>query len=73
MFVTSLIGTSPLLILLAEFGMLLRDSPYKGDATYDKAKALAKGALGADPESYRHDFLTMIDQAHSIASKTALK
>jgi Ca-activated chloride channel family protein len=58
---------------VASFGMLLRDSPYKGDATYDKAKALAKGALGPDKESYRHDFLTMIDQAKAISTKTALK
>lgn len=58
---------------VASFGMLLRDSPYKGDATFDKARALAKGALGADKESYRHDFLAMIDQAKAISTKTALK
>ncbi len=58
---------------VASFGMLLRQSPYRGDFTFEKAKTLAQGALGADKENYRHDFITMIDQAHSIASKMAYK
>ncbi|MBS1686213.1 MAG: von Willebrand factor type A domain-containing protein [Bacteroidetes bacterium] len=58
---------------VASFGMELRQSPYRGDFTFEKTKALAKGALGPDKENYRHDFITMIDQAASIASKTAYK
>lgn len=58
---------------VASFGMELRQSPYRGDFTFEKTKALAKGALGNDKENYRHDFITMVDQAHSIASKTAYK
>lgn len=58
---------------VASFGMLLRQSPYRGDFTFEKAKVLARGALGPDKENYRHDFITMIDQALSIASKTAYK
>lgn len=58
---------------VASFGMELRQSPYRGDFTFEKTKALAKDALGPDKENYRHDFITMIDQASSIASKTAYK
>lgn len=58
---------------VASFGMELRQSPYRGDFTFEKTKALANGALGNDKENYRHDFITMVDQAHSIASKTAYK
>lgn len=73
---TALSGTSDdfrFAASVASFGMLLRQSPYKGDFTYEKAKALAQGALDPDKENYRHDFVTMIEQAHSIASKTAYK
>lgn len=73
---TALAGTSDdfrFAASVASFGMLLRQSPYRGDYTFDKAKALAKGALGHDKENYRHDFISMIDQANSIASKTAYK
>ncbi|MFQ3598036.1 MAG: VWA domain-containing protein [Chloroherpetonaceae bacterium] len=56
---------------VAMFGMLLRDSEHKGDATYDGAFALAKKALGADEESYRKDFLEMIRKAKSLANPVA--
>lgn len=50
------------------FGMLLRESEHKGDATYDKAYALAKQSLGNDEEGYRKDFLEMIQKAKSLAT-----
>ena len=50
--------------------MLLRDSKYKGDATYDEARALAQKSLGRDYEGYRHDFLTMIGDAQNLSHET---
>jgi Ca-activated chloride channel family protein len=55
---------------VAEFGMLLRDSKFKGDATYDAARTLAQKSLGRDFEGYRHDFLTMIGDAQNLSSET---
>ena len=55
---------------VAEFGMLLRDSKFKGDATYDEARALAQKSLGRDFEGYRRDFLTMIGDAQNLSSET---
>ena len=48
---------------VATFGLLLRNSAYKGDAKYDTAVALAKGAKGEDEEGYRAEFIQMVKQA----------
>ena len=40
---------------VASFGMLLRDSDFKGNATYDDIIELARSAQGDDPEGYRAD------------------
>jgi Ca-activated chloride channel family protein len=58
---------------VAEFGMLLRDSKNKGDATYDEARQLALKSLGRDFEGYRRDFLTMIDAAERVGMAVAAK
>jgi Ca-activated chloride channel family protein len=52
---------------VAEFGMLLRNSEHKGDATYDEVRQLAQKSLGRDYEGYRRDFLTMVSDAQRIA------
>src|SRR5262249_40406294 len=51
---------------VAEMGMLLRDSKYKGDASYDEVRQLAQKSLGRDAEGYRRDFLSMIDAASRL-------
>ncbi|MBP7398467.1 MAG: von Willebrand factor type A domain-containing protein [Chitinophagales bacterium] len=43
-----------------EFGMLLRDSEYKGSATYESVVKLANGAKGSDKEGYRAEFIGMV-------------
>src|SRR5882724_10304507 len=48
---------------VAEMGMLLRDSQYKGDASYDDVRQLAQKSRGRDEEGYRADFLSMIGAA----------
>jgi Ca-activated chloride channel family protein len=52
---------------VASFGMLLRDSPFKGDATWDGTRRLARGALGWDPGGHRAGFVEMIDAAEKLA------
>lgn len=51
---------------VATFGMLLRDSPYGGDANWDLASGLAKGALGSDPHGYRAEFLYLVREARQL-------
>ena len=51
---------------VACFGMLLRDSEYKGRATLALADSLARGALGSDPSGQRHEFVQLIQQARTL-------
>ena len=52
---------------VAEFGMLLRDSEFKGNASYQQVIALAKGAQGKDKEGYRAEFIKMINAGEILA------
>jgi Ca-activated chloride channel homolog len=52
---------------VASFGMLLRGSPYRGDASYPAVRRLAKGALGKDPGGHRAEFLGLVDAAEELA------
>lgn len=45
---------------VAAYGMILRQSEYKGDATFDLARKLVKQGLGFDPHGYRAELLEMI-------------
>ncbi len=48
---------------VTEWGLLLRDSYYKFDASYDSAKTRANGSLGKDPHGLRLQFVDLIDAA----------
>jgi Ca-activated chloride channel homolog len=54
---------------VAEFGMLLRDSQFKGTSTYQEALAQAKAAKGTDDDGFRADFIKMIEMAQMISGK----
>jgi Ca-activated chloride channel family protein len=56
---------------VAGFGMLLRDSKFKGSATYHNIYSLAKNALGVDKESYRSEFLQLVKTADALQAITA--
>jgi Ca-activated chloride channel family protein len=45
---------------VAEYGMLLRDSEFKGQASYRQALDLAESARGKDAEGYRSEFIRMV-------------
>ena len=53
---------------VAEFGMLLRDSEYKGTATFDHCLNLAASAKGLDKNGYRAEFLRLVDAAKIVYS-----
>ena len=42
---------------VAGFGLLLRDSQYKGNLTYAADLELAQGGIGRDEHGYRDEFL----------------
>jgi Ca-activated chloride channel homolog len=46
---------------VAEFGMILRNSEFKGNATLDMAAMLAKSACGEDEDGYRAELIRMIN------------
>ncbi len=48
---------------VAGFGMLLRDSEFKGDATYADMRELARNAMGEDETGYRLEFLQLVETA----------
>lgn len=45
---------------VAMFGMLLKDSEYKGVATYNMVLALAHSAKGKDKEGYRAEYIKLV-------------
>jgi Ca-activated chloride channel family protein len=51
---------------VAAFGMLLRNSPYSGDATFDMVLDIADDSRGADPEGYRDEFVDLVRRARAI-------
>ncbi len=50
----------------ASFGMLLRDSKYRGAMTYAGVLEEAKGAIGADPNGHRKQFLELVTTAKRL-------
>ncbi|GIM49629.1 vWA domain-containing protein [Capnocytophaga stomatis] len=52
---------------VAEFGMLLRDSEFKAEASYQQVIDLAKNALGKDKEGYRKEFIRLVESAKLLA------
>lgn len=51
---------------VAMFGQLLRDSDFKGDATYAQVIAMAKTALNNDERGYRREFLRLVETADGL-------
>ena len=54
---------------VAEFGMLLRDSEFKGNSSYGTVLEQAEAAKGADAEGYRSEFLTLVKAAQRLAGQ----
>jgi Ca-activated chloride channel family protein len=53
---------------VAEFGMLLRKSEHKGQATWASAQELARRFRGKDPDGYRAEFIRLVDLAASMVT-----
>ena len=51
---------------VAGFGLLLRDSAYKGTLSWETVRRLALDGKGADKLGYRGEFLQLIDKARGL-------
>jgi len=54
---------------VASFGMILRDSPHKGNATLDSVLELAREGVGADRHGYRAELLELARRAKSLRER----
>ncbi len=51
---------------VAEFGLLLKGSAYRGSASFEDVIAAARASLGQDPDGYRAEFLRLAAAAQSL-------
>jgi Ca-activated chloride channel homolog len=56
---------------VAGFGLLLRDSPHKGNLTWSDVRRMGERGLGADAEGDRAGFLRLVNTAERVMSTTA--
>lgn len=54
---------------VTEFGMILRNSEFKGDADINEVLQLASGAKGADKYGYRDEFIQLVKQYAGTTAK----
>ena len=53
---------------VAEWGLILRDSAYKGSASFDQVAKLARGAIGEDSGGYRAEFLDLVAASKGLSA-----
>jgi Ca-activated chloride channel family protein len=56
---------------VAEFGMLLRDSRYKGQSSYSGTLQLARASAGADLHGHRTEFVQLVERARSLSESSS--
>jgi Ca-activated chloride channel family protein len=61
----------PFAAAVAGFGMLLRDSPFKADATWADVVRLANAGRGEDSDGYRAEFVRLVELAASLDRQRA--
>jgi len=52
---------------VACWGLLLRDSDNRGDASYGLVRRLARSAIGRDPGGHRAEFLSLVKESRELA------
>ena len=52
---------------IAEFGMLLRDSKFKADSSYDAVSKRAKANIGLDTFGFRGEFIELVERAKALS------
>lgn len=54
---------------VAEFGLLLRESKYRGTASFDKILQRAKENIGKDTFGYRKEFIDLVEKAKGLVER----
>jgi Ca-activated chloride channel family protein len=54
---------------VAQFGMLLRDSRYKGSASFGSVESLVNSSFGSDLKNYRTEFLGLVERAKGLKGR----
>ena len=54
---------------VAELGMLLRDSQFKGNASFEQVLQLANQSKGTDLDGYRGEFIELVEKSKTLAKK----
>jgi Ca-activated chloride channel family protein len=57
---------------VAQFGMLLRNSEFKSNASFNSVLNLARNAKGNDEEGYRAEFIRLVESAKSLAGNSTV-
>lgn len=52
---------------VAAYGMLLRDSDFKGEVSYEQVIDWAKNAKSKDPEGYRAEFIRLVESTQLLS------
>ena len=55
---------------VAQFGMLLRESPYRGSSSFAAAADLARRFRGTDESGYRTEFVRLAERAAALTSRS---
>jgi autotransporter-associated beta strand protein len=66
---TTLVAATPefkFTTAVAAYGLMLRQSTYRGPLTWDQIRQLALEGEGTDPHGYRAEFLQLLDKARSL-------
>jgi len=51
---------------VAAFGMMLRDSPHKGDVNFERILKWARAGAGKVSNGYREEFIRLVHRAGSL-------
>ncbi len=51
---------------VAEFGMILRESPYRGSSSLESVLDLAEASRGQDRNGYRQEFIGLVERARRL-------
>jgi Ca-activated chloride channel family protein len=56
---------------VAGYGMLVRNSEFKGNVTYNRLLKMIKSSIGTDEQGYRREFKNIVENTASLARKTS--
>ena len=53
-------------VAVAGYGMMLRESPNRGNLSWQQVESLAEGSVGADAEGYRKELVQLVKIAAKL-------